>query len=55
MLHIAIAAGLLLGLIVGLAASATGNPVSPDSVALAVIDAMIGELSERRILAARLP
>ena len=43
------------GRLVFRAASATGNPVSPGSVALAVIDAMIGELSERRILAARLP
>lgn len=37
------------------ATSSTGNPVSPDSVALAVIDAMITELSERRVLAARMP
>ena len=43
------------GRLVFRATSATGNPVSPGSVALAVIDAMIGELSERRILAARLP
>lgn len=43
------------GRLVFRAASATGKPVSPGSVALAVIDAMIGELSERRILAARLP
>jgi hypothetical protein len=43
------------GRLVFRATSATGNPVSPGSVALAVIDAMINELSERRILAARLP
>ena len=43
------------GRLVFRATSATGNPVSPDTVALSVIDAMIGELAERRILAARLP
>ena len=43
------------GRLVFSATSATGNPVSPGSVALAVIDAMIGELSKRRILATRLP
>lgn len=37
------------------ATSVTGNPVSPDSVALAVIDSMITELSVRRVLAATLP